>query len=604
MTESVKAFLFAWGQGDYAAAAALTTGNHRAVAASLNAAYDQLGAQDLVLSMGAVTVGGDTAHAYFHASIDLGRGGRPWDYRGSFMLRRSGSQWLVVWSPSVIVPGLGPHERLAVLTKMPPRALLLDSSGGSLIESSASYEVGVYPDRVPDVTLTARRLAHATGLAPSGADEMRDQILAAPPNSFLPLIHLTPRKYRLLHRRLRRVPHLSHQRVTSRLFVSEVPEVTGKIGTETARVLVQDGDSYLPGTTVGLSGLQQAFQAGLVGTPTTTVIVQNAAGKQVKVLAQWTGEQGKPVKTTINSGIERAARRAVGSIGVPAAIVAIRPGTGEILAVASGKGNGTLPAISPLGGQYRPGQAFTIVSTAALLAAKPGFDAQSPIPCYPTNHVNGQTFANVPAEPKLGRQPPFIVDFAHACSTAFAALSLNMVPDDLVTAAKAFGVGAGWQLPLSAFTGSMRRPSSPSSRALPSDVTGYGSVRVSPLDMALAAGVVASGSWHQPSLVVGESEPKVAAAPKLKQTVLGQLRDFMAATVASGAAKAARLHGSPLYGQVGTAPLVGHRKVRAIWFVGYRGNVAFAVLVFSHSTAFSPAVSLAHQFAAALKPQS
>jgi hypothetical protein len=37
--------------------------------------------------------------------------------------------------------------------------------------------------------------------------------------------------------------------------------------------------------------------------------------------------------------------------------------------------------------------------------------------------------------------------------------------------------------------------------------------------------------------------------------------------------------------------------VRTIWFVGFRGDVAFAVVAFSRSSAFDPAVQIARQFA-------
>ena len=71
----------------------------------------------------------------------------------------------------------------------------------------------------------------------------------------------------------------------------------------------------------------------------------------------------------------------------------------------------------------------------------------------------------------------------------------------------------------------------------------------------------------------------------------------MAGPVKSGVAQAARLPGEKLYGQVGTAPLVGHHKVQTVWFVGFRGGVAFAVVALSRSTAFDPAVLVARDFA-------
>jgi len=599
VTASVKTFLLAWNSGDYATAAAMTTGNPVVVARSLKDAYNQLGAQDLSLAMGPISVHGDTASAHFYASIDLGRGGRPWNYRGNFTLRRHGSGWLVAWSPSVIAPGLGVGDRLAVLTTVPQRRPLLDASGKPLIPLSPVVEVGVRPARDPDPVATATTLAKVTGLASSQADQMVGQIRAAPPDSFLELVQLAPRKFDRLSAALGKVPHLTHRWVTRRLFRSAVPVITGQVGTEAARALVEDGEPYRPGTTVGLSGLEQAYQTTLAGTPTTQVVVQNAAGHLVKVLKRWQGQAGTAVRTTIELGVQQAAQRALAGLGYAATVVAVRASTGKILAAAERQAAG-MPTVDPLNGQYQPGQSFTIVPTAALLSTEPGFGVDQPVRCSTTPvQVGGQSYANVPAVPRFGK-PRFSLDFTHACSTAFAVLSELLKPAEFYATAGQFGIGVPWRLPLrpTPFVGSIRKPVGQGEQA--ADAIGTGTVLVSPLNMALAAGVVESGSWHRPSIVTGSSGPTLTARVKLKglkNQVISQLRELMANTVNFGAAKAARLPGTTLFGQVGTAPLAGHRGVRAIWFVGFRGDVAFAVLAFSRSPAFDPAVTIAHRFA-------
>ncbi|HEX9066959.1 MAG TPA: penicillin-binding transpeptidase domain-containing protein, partial [Streptosporangiaceae bacterium] len=602
VTASVKNFLVAWETGNYAAAASMTSGPPVVVARTMRDAYSQLGAQGLSLSMGRITVHGDAAVARFNASIDLGRGGRPWNYQGRFDLRRQSEGWLVQWSPSVIVPGLGPGERLAVLTTVPGRAPLLDSGGHPLILKSQSVEVGVRPDRVADPAVTASRLAKVTGLASSEAAQMVGQILAAPPNQFLELIQLAPRKFAHLSAALGRVPGLTHRVVIKRLFRSTVPAITGAIGTEAAKELIKDGDPYRPGTTVGLSGLEQSYQATLSGTPTTTVVVQNAAGRRVKVLKTWPGTRGTPVRTTIDGRVQRAARGAVAGLPGSAAVVAVQASSGKILAVAQRQAGG-MPAVDPLGGRYQPGQAFTIVSSAALLSNQPGYDVNTPVPCMRGFTLDGQLYSNVPAVSRLGK-PQFSKVFAHACVTAFAQLSELLNRGELETATQQFGIGEPWRLPLrpTAFTGSIARPASQNEQA--EDAVGHGTVQVSPLNMALAAGVVDSGSWHQPSIVTKPTGPTLTSGNKvptrLKTTVVGQLRQMMADTVRSGAAQGAEVSGPALYGQVGSAPVAGHKGLHAIWFVGFRGDVAFAVLTFSRSASFAPAVQLAHHFAATL----
>lgn len=603
---SVRDFLWAWQSGNYAAAAALTTGQPASVTHSLRSAYSQLGAQGLSLGMGPISVHGNTARAYFNASIDLGRGGPPWTYQGHFTLHRHGSGWLVAWSPDVIVPGLGIGDRLAVLTTVPGRAPLLDSSGKALIPLSPTAEVGVRPGRVTNPVATATKLAKVTGLASAQADQMVGQIRAAPPNAFLELIQLSPRRFAHLSAGLGKVPDLTHRWVKKRLFRSAVPDITGQVGTEAAKQLVQDGEPYRPGTTAGLSGLQQAYQRALAGTPTTEVVVQSDSGGPPKVLKRWKGRTGTPVKTTINLAVQQAARSALSGTGFSAAVVAIDASTGRILAVAEHQAGG-MPRVDPLAGQYQPGQAFTIVPAAALLS-NDRIGADSKIPCWQPSVVGGQHYVNIPPVPSLGR-PNFSVDFAHACRTAFAELSKLLNPAQLSTAAGQFGIGVPWRLPLrpSPFIGSIQKPRSQAETA--ADSIGIGTVLVSPLNMAFAAGVVESGSWHRPSIVTGRpSGPTLTSGAKspvrFKDQVISQLQQLMAGTVKSGAAQAARLPGETLYGQVGTAPLAGHPKLRSVWFVGFRGGVAFAVLALSRSTAFDPAVLVARAFAERLPARS
>jgi cell division protein FtsI/penicillin-binding protein 2 len=274
----------------------------------------------------------------------------------------------------------------------------------------------------------------------------------------------------------------------------------------------------------------------------------------------------------------------------------VRAGGGQILAVARHTEHG-MPVVSPLDGRYQPGLSFTIVSAAALLGAR-SVTAKSPVTCYQRWKVGAQLFANIPAEPNLGTEPTFGDVFAHACSTAFAVLSLDLTARELIKVAQKFGIGgSAWKLPLPAFDGKMSSPGSDVGQ-LASDTVGAGSVQVSPLTMALAAGAVDSGSWRAPLLVTTPTQRPTR--PPISGSVARQLRHLMRATVTSGAARAASLVTASLSGQVGTARLAGHRSLHAIWFVGFRGSVAFAVLVFARNTSFAPAVRIAGQFAAGL----
>ena len=502
---TVQSFLLAWQQGRYLTAAELTTGKPAVVAAALKNAYLQLDAASYALAMGPIIQQGGTARAAFGAWVDLGQNGAPWYYHGRFELRRTGSQWKIVWSPSVINPELHNGLRLAVVSSTPHRALVEDAAGAPLQQPSTAYVAGVRLDRLTRPAVTAARLARVTKLDPS---QLLGWILAAPKDSFQELVVLRPGQYDRMASRLGRVPGLIIRTEQLRLFTSMAPAVVGTVGTELSSVLRNQGIAYRPGATVGLSGLQRARQRDLAGTPTIKVVTETAGGRQVSVLASWPGQASRPVRTTIDSGLQTAADAALGPLPQSAAVVAVQASTGRILTVAEHTAPG-VPGIDPLAGSYPPGPAFTIVSTEALLAS--GLRVGTQVPCTTVNDVGGRIFTNVPPVRGSGPQPVFVTDFAHACGTAFSGLSWRLSGHDLTAAASGFGLGAPWQLPLPSFSGSIQSPSTVA--ALAAGTIGEDGVQVSPLTMALVAGQVDSGTRRAPSLLAGADPPRTPKAP-------------------------------------------------------------------------------------------
>jgi cell division protein FtsI/penicillin-binding protein 2 len=575
---TAQAFLLAWQQQHYAAAGALTSAAPAATA-DLKNAFAQLDATQLFLAMDSVTEHGGTAQASFTASVDLAQAGRVWSYHGRFTLFQVHGTWKVRWSPSVVYPGLGPGQRLAVVTQFPGRAAVLDAQGQPLQVPSLVYVVGVMPSALTDPVATADRFAAATGL---DAGQVLGQINAAPPKQFLKLASLDPPTYSSLRHGLRTVPGLVIQRQRARLFQAEASGLVGAVGNETSLALRSEGAYYLPGNTVGLSGLEERYQRQLLGTPTTEVVAVTPAGAQVGVLVQWPGAPGTPVRTTISPKAQGAALAALDGVSGSGVVVAVQADTGQVLAVAQRHVSG-VPVADPLDGQLTPGNAFTIVSAAALLQT--GLKAGSPIPCEGSFTVGGQTFTTSDG---TGATRPFSDVFADGCGTAFAGLSERLTTSQFNQVVKAFGIGADWSsLPVPAFSGSV--PSAVGVGGLAEEAIGQGHVQMSPLAMAMVAAAVDSGNWHTPQFIMGAPDPSGSA---LNPSNLSVLRGLMRDTVRSGAARAASRPGSPVYGQVG---LVHTGSTWTSWFVGFRGNIAFAVIE-SGKTARLSAAALAGAF--------
>jgi len=578
---TVTQFLLSWESRHYLQAAELTNGNPKAVATQLADAYERLDAADVDLIMRGVTQHGRTALASFRVAIDLSASGLTWSYDNKFSLTDGSEGWRVQWSPSVIVPGMTNGEQLAVVSNWTPRKQLLDSTGQPLAVKSTVYKVGVVPDQLSDADLTAADLGKLTQIP---VDQIDGQIDQAPSATFISLLTLSPAEYKRMRTRLSRIPGLLIKQKKERLFDSIAPDVVGSVGTETARVLRENGEQYRPGTTVGQSGLQQAFQRQLTGTPETEVILQRS-GHPAVLLKRWQGTSGTSVHTTLDSTVQVAADQALDGQPTSGAIVAVQAKTGKILAVASRRA-GSMPSLSPLAGAYKPGQAFTIVSSAAILSAGLLKSPDALIPCRRSNSVDGMSFRNTPPVSGLGPNPSFRADFAHACSTAFAGTLADLLSaPDLTKASHEFGIG-GWHLSVTkSFNGQIGQPVN--SGVLAEDMIGAGGVRVSPLGMALAAAVVDSGAWHAPSLVPGLNDPSTPPRTATSPRVLGELRSLMRTAASTGPNKVADV-GRDVYGQAGYAPY-GSGHLRLNWFVGYRGGVAFAVVDLSKSAATSAA---------------
>ena len=565
---TVQAFLLDWQLGRYAQAAALTTGNNGQVVSQLTAAYTDLNATNTFLAMDSVTQHGDTAVATFRATVDLAQAGQQWSYTGRFSLAVRNGQWLVNWAPSVINPSLGPGDRLAVLTSFPPRAPVEDSAGQPLLTSSTDYHVGVYPGRLPNMARTAAEFSQVTGLS---EQQVLGQIRAAPPRQFLSLLTLDPAspQFQGIWSRLVKVPGLTSQRKTERLFGSDADEAVGTIGTEDSSALRAEGAAYQPGQTVGLSGLEQTYQDTLAGTPSTSIVVVNAAGQTVATLSNTPGQAGAPVRTTIDSHDQAVAAAALAAQHNSGEIVAVDSSTGEIRALATHQaGSVPLPPDGPLAARLQPGMAFSIVSAAALLGSG-GVSASQPLPCQNVANVGGQTFTYQPGSPSSAT---FAADFAAGCGTAFATLSEKLTAHQLSTVERSFGIGTAWNLRVPAFSGSAAAVTDQAGVA--AQATGSGGVLMSPLGMAMVAAEVDAGAGRTPLLVA--EDPAATWQAPLSTSELGELRQLMRQAVQSGSARAANAPGEPVYGQAGVVQTGAHAYLS--WFVGYRGSMAVAVI--------------------------
>ncbi|WKK21454.1 penicillin-binding transpeptidase domain-containing protein [Streptomyces olivoreticuli] len=294
----------------------------------------------------------------------------------------------------------------------------------------------------------------------------------------------------------------------------------------------------------------------------------SASPKTLHVLSK-----GKPaqLRTTLDAGVQRAAESAVDR-QADASVVAVKPSTGEILAIANSKKTEFNAALM---GQTPPGSTMKIV-TSAMLLEQGKATLNKPVPC-PKYATYGMKFHNVEESENPGAT--FAQDFAASCNTAFISFAGD-VPDGALTAEArdVFGIGQDWKTGLPSYDGSVPADAGSGKAAA---MIGQGRVQMSPLNMASIAATVRAGSFHQPYVVAPSlDDRKLAEASRpLPAAVAQQLRSMMRLTAVSGTASRAMSGlGDDIGAKTGSAEIDNQPKPNG-WFTAYRGDVAAAAVV-------------------------
>lgn len=359
-----------------------------------------------------------------------------------------------------------------------------------------------------------------------------------------------------------KITNSAGERIDDGTVGGSVQQLVGILSKATKKDVAKLGPSYKVGQAVGLGGLQQTFQKRLAGTPTTEIRLGD------KPLGTIKGASGEDIQATLDPQVQAAAVGAVKDMPKPTSLVAIRPSTGEILAVVNNVGGWN----RALDGRYPPGSTFKAVTAIGLLAE--GVEPSEKVTCPVFANVGGLKIRNSDHEtfPSLS----FLDSFAHSCNTTFAPLAAEKLgADKLLKTAETVGFNQALSIGVPAAKASF--PKAESDAELAAEAFGQARITASPLSMASVAAAIADGTWRPPTLVSGLKQK--AEPQPLPDGVKDNLHAMMAAVVTKGTAKSAGLPPGTR-GKTGTAEYgTGPKLDTHAWFIGFKDDVAFAVVV-------------------------
>ncbi|MDV7988026.1 penicillin-binding transpeptidase domain-containing protein [Rhodococcus sp. IEGM 1374] len=541
---AAQAFLAAFESNDIAAAAA-DTDKPDAAATALTEAWTNLQAEALEAETTSVQVDGDTATVGYTYTWQLPKD-RVWTYDGQLNMGRSEGEWVVRWTASDIHPKLGDTQTMSLRSTAAPRARVNERSGTDVLVPGVVHRIKFNAADANDVVASATALS--TLLTPFDASITAQSIVesATSVDGDYPVALLRDSDY---------------QPISAAL--TEIPGVTASDESD----LVSTDPTFAPDL---VGQVKKAVIDEVDGKAGWSVVTTNRNGVDIDVLTDTPPEPSPSFSISLDRNIQVAAQRAVNARTEQAMTVVIQPSTGAILAVAQ---NPAADRDGPVAsaGLYPPGSTFKIITAGAAISsglASPG----STVPC-PGRIVIGERSVPNYNEFALG-DVTMSTAFTRSCNTSFAKLASEMAPSALTVAASQFGVGPDYDV-VGLPTDSGSVPPAEELVQRTEDGFGQGRVVVSTFGMALAAATVAHGSTPVPNLLVGRDTVITGEHPQIEPAMVDGLRGMMRSVVTSGTAERIADQGE-VYGKTGEAEVDGGSHS---WFVGYRGDIAFATLV-------------------------
>lgn len=521
---------------------------------------------------------------------------------------------------------LAKRNHVRVVPLPAPRGVILDREGRVLVDNIESASLVLFLEKTDSLDDTFHFLK---GLDLT-EDELERRIQAARNYS----------KYQTLvlkeNLSLSEVSYvLSHQTEHPELAILEEPRRTYRNGGLAAHVLGYIGEvseqqlkqkafeGRKPGDIIGKYGIERTYDRILRGTDGERRLLVNSVGRTIEELQSVQSVAGKSLVLTLDLDLQLEAESELG--GDPGAVVAFNPINGDVLAMASH------PAFDPnvfatrisrtdwsklnndpdhpmqnraIQAQFSPGSVFKVIM--ALAGLERGVvDPEATVTCHGGVTLYGHYFRCW----KAGGHGTVNLSEAirQSCNVYFYLLGQKLGIDEIETFSRRVGLGRASGIDLFGEAAGLV-PSEDWKRRTTgqrwfagetiSVAIGQGPMNVTPIQLARAIGIIATGKTPLPHLAV-EREERVSSFPgqaggNFAEHNLQAVRDGMWRVVNEwGTGRAAQVSGFEVCGKTGTAQTIGNAARASLseeaaekfqpnaWFVGFapRDNPEIVVAV-------------------------
>ncbi|GAC1387983.1 MAG: hypothetical protein NVSMB48_27480 [Marmoricola sp.] len=367
-----------------------------------------------------------------------------------------------------------------------------------------------------------------------------------------------------------------------------------------AALLLADGRAVGSLRLGGLAAsIERSQDATLGGVPGTTITLLTPGQAPVE-LASYRPGNGRALRLTINRTWQLKAQRILDQVSAAATLIAIRPSTGAIVAVA-----GSTQADSAdlaTSAHAAAGSTWKTVDSLALIRVR-HFTPDSIVACPRHYTLLGFTFKNDIYYPASGLgNVPLKTAVANSCNTAMLGQHAHLTYGEIRSAAETLGLTIDHDLGFPAFFGKISPPANEFVKA--EDMIGQGDVLVSPLAMATDIATIQHGATVVPWMIPGHRPTPSGSVKPLSVHEDAFLKTIFHEVVVRGTASGLLgLPGGPIIAKTGTAEFIqnGH-DLNHTWMIAAQGDLAVCVYFDIGNFGADTSGPVLRQFLAAIGP--
>ena len=284
----------------------------------------------------------------YQTAFDTVAGNISFENEAYFLKSEDG--YKLVWTDSLIYPGLSSTDKVRVSTTQAKRGEILDRNGRVLAGLGVASSVGIVPGKLENRDSAIEQIANLLGMKP---EEIEKKLSAkwVKEDSFVPvktlrkveeieLMSMEPDeeviKEHERQQQLLEIPGvmISDTEVRAYSLGDAAAHLVGYVQSVTAEDLEEHaGEGYTASSVIGRSGAEGLFESELKGQNGCRIYIVDAEGNTKEELADRLVEHGKTIKLTIDSKLQNALYEQFRED--KGCSVAMNPYTGEVLALVS-----------------------------------------------------------------------------------------------------------------------------------------------------------------------------------------------------------------------------------------------------------------------------